>query len=278
MLAQAQSSKAAALVRSPAYRRLRNRSAEHCSASPFVRSTAPRSTPGRLLSVLLLGWCFISGVRASATEAWIAALQQMPLPAGVRQLNETNCAPVLLQNFQSNAVAKAFVFLPGATDELYFFKRVQVSLTNANPTIWHAVVALTNQSPLRVTFQAPAVLLYSGEDVLELDRTIQHEATLRKLQTAKPLPHVLALDRDWTQLLGQVKKHIPATVLPFAGTKDSWHFYRHTFAGWNLTPWETLEVTARAGKTRFTVVRRGVIFSVDDRVGELPKLDRFPGR
>jgi hypothetical protein len=226
--------------------------------------------------LLLLSLLLVRGVGAS--EAWIAALQQMPLPAGVRQLNQTNCAPVLLQNFQSNAVAKAFVFLPGATDELYFFKRVQVSLTNANTTVWDAVVALTNQSPLRVTFQAPAVLLYSGEDVLERDDTVQHDATKQKLQSAKPLPHVLALDRDWSQLLGQVKKQIPATVLPFAGTKESWHFYRHTFAGWNLTPWEALEVTARAGKTRFTVVRRGVIFSVDDRVGELPKLDRFPGR
>jgi hypothetical protein len=229
-------------------------------------------------TIILFLLLLVARAGASAPEPWIAALQQMPLPAGVRHLNETNCAPALLQNFQSNAVAKAFVLMPGATDELYFFKRVQANLTNQNATIWDAVVALTNQSPLRVTFQAPAVLLYSGEDVLERDDTVQHDATKQKLQTAKPLPHILALDRDWTQLLGQMKKQIPATVLPFAGTKESWHFYRHTFAGWNLTPWETLELTARAGKTRFTVVRRGVIFSVDDRVGELPKLDRFPGR
>jgi hypothetical protein len=227
-----------------------------------------------LLFLLLL----LVRASAAASESWIAALQQMPLPASVRHLNETNCAPVLLHNFRSNAVAKAFIFMPGATDELYFFKRVQVNLTNQNATIWDAVVALTNQSPLRVTFDAPAVLLYSAEDLLELDQTLQHEGTKRKLQTAKPLPHLLALDRDWTQLLGQMKKQIPATVLPFAGTDESWHFYRHTFAGWNLTPWEALEATARAGKTRFTVVRRGVIFAVDDRVGELPKLDRFPGR
>lgn len=209
-------------------------------------------------------------------ETWADALRQMPLTNSVAVLNHTNCAQVVLGSFQSNATAKALIFMPGATDELYFFKRVQVSLTNASPTVWDAVMALTNQAPLRLTFQPPFVLLYSGEDVLELDFTIKHERTQKKLLAGKPLPHLLALDRDWSQLLRMMKKQIPAVLLPYEGTIGSWHFYRHTFAGWNLTPWEVLEAAALAGKTKFTVVRNGVIFEVDPRVGELPKLDRFP--
>jgi len=75
-----------------------------------------------------------------------------------------------------------------------------------------------------------------------------------------------------------MRKKIPAVLLPYEGTSGSWHFYRHTFAGWNLTPWETLEACALAGKTKFTVIRGGVVFEVDPRIGTLPKLDHFPGR
>ena len=214
-----------------------------------------------------------------ATDAsWTEALLRMPLRTNASVLNHTNCAQVLLASFQSNATAKAFIFMPGATDELYFFRRVQVSLTNANPTVLDAVQVLTNQSPLRVTFRAPFVLLYSGEDILDLDFKVEHAGTEKKLKAGKPLPQLLAIDRDWTQLLRQMKKPIPATLLPYERTQGSWHFYRHTFAGWNLTPWEALEAAALAGKTKFTVIRGGVVFAVDPRVGELPKLDRFPGR
>lgn len=214
----------------------------------------------------------------AADESWTEALSRMPLGTNVSLLNHTNCAQVVLGGFRSNATAKALIFMPGATDELYFFKRVQVGVTNSNPSLLDAVVALTNQSPLHVTFRDPFVLLYSSEDVLELDFKVEHEGTLRKLKSGKPLPHLLAIDRDWTQLLHLMKKQIPATLFPYERTQGSWHFYRHTFASWNLTPWEMMEAAALAGKTKFTVIRNGVVFEVDPRVGELPKLDRFPGR
>lgn len=221
---------------------------------------------------------FLLRCAGAADETWLTALNRMPLTNNIGFLNHTNCPQVLLGSFQSNAIAKALIFMPGATDEMYFFKRVHVSLTNASPSLLDAVVALTNQSPLRVTFRAPFVLLYSSEDVLELDFQIKHERTQKKLQQGKPVPHLLTLDRDWTHLLGLIKKRIPATLLPFEHTSGSWHFYRHTFAGWNLTPWEVMEAAAFAGKTKFTVVRNGVVFEPDSRVGELPKLERFPGR
>lgn len=213
----------------------------------------------------------------AADESWTEALRRMPLATNAPVLNHTNCAEILLTSFQSNATIKALIFMPGATDELYFFRRVQVTLPQTPASLLDAVTALTNQSPVRVTCRGPFVLLYSGEDVLELDYQIEHEGTLKKLQAGKPLPHLQAIDRDWTQLLGLIKKRIPATLLPYERTRGSWHFYRHTFAGWGLTPWETLQAAALAGKTKFTVVRGGVIFDVDPRVGELPKLDRFPG-
>lgn len=227
---------------------------------------------------LIVGLWLLAHSIGTADESWTTALSRMPLRTNVAVLNHTNCAQVLLTSFQSNATAKALIFMPGATDELYFFRRVQVGLTNQNPSLLDAVVALTNQSPLRVTFLSPFVLLHSGEDVLDLEINIQHEGTMKKLKAGKPLPALLSIDRDWTQFLRMVKKQIPATLLPYERTTGSWHFYRHTLAAWNLTPWETIEASALAGKTKFTVVRNGVVFELDPRTGTTPQLDRFPGR
>lgn len=227
---------------------------------------------------LLLTGMLTAHMALAAEELWPAALSRMPLGTGASSLNETNCAQLLLGGFQSNATVKALIFMPGATDELFFFRRVQATLTNVNPSLFDALVALTNQSLLRVTFQPPFLLIYSEEDVLTLAVTIQHPRTMDKLKAGKPIPHLLTLDRDWNQLLALIKKPINATLRPYRGTRESWHFYRHTFAGWNLTPWETLAAAAQAGKTQFTVRRGTVIFEVDPRIGAIPHLEKFPGR
>ncbi len=228
-------------------------------------------------TLLIAGFSLTLMVTAAA-ETWPAALSRMPLGGAVAWLNQTNCAQLILGGFQSNATVKALIFMPGATDELFFFRRVQVSLTNANPSLFDAVVALTNQSPLRAMVKPPFLLIYSEEDVLELAVTVEHPRTVEKLKAGKPIPHLLTMDRDWNQLLNLIKKPISATLWPYRGTRESWHFYRHTFAGWNLTPWETLEAAALAGKTQFTVRRGTVVFEVDPRLGAVPHLENFPGR
>ncbi len=45
----------------------------------------------------------------------------MPLGTNVTELNRTNCVGIMLRAFQSNNVVKALIFMPGATDEFYFF-------------------------------------------------------------------------------------------------------------------------------------------------------------
>ena len=224
-------------------------------------------------------WVLLFSLAAGvADETWPSVLSRMPLGTGAVMLSRTNCAQLLLGGFQSNATVKALIFMPGATDELYFFRRAQAVVTNSNPSLFDAVVALTNQSHLRVIFRAPFLLIHSPEDVLDLDIKIEHERTAKNLKTGKPVPHLAVIDRDWSQLLKVMKSHISPTLLPYEGRPDSWHFYRHTFASWNLSQWETLEACALAGKTRFTVIRNGVVFELDTRTGTMPKLDNFPGR
>ena len=106
----------------------------------------------------------------SAGEPWQDALARMPLgvpQSGVIELNRTNCVPLMLDAFQSNGVVKALIFMPGATDELCFFRRAHATLTNANPTLLDAVTALTNQTFIQATFQPPLLLLHTTEDSLD---------------------------------------------------------------------------------------------------------------
>ncbi|TAL02500.1 MAG: hypothetical protein EPO07_07255 [Verrucomicrobia bacterium] len=224
----------------------------------------------------LLSCALIIGCLSATAADWQTVLTNMPLPAAVTALTRTNCASVVLGAFQSNAVIKAVIFMPGATDELFFFKRVQATITNRQPSLLDALAALTNQTPLRIAFRTPFLLIHSDEDVLELEAKVVHEATLAKLEAERWLSPCSFEDRDWDFLLKAWGRKSGVELLPKYHSPDSWHFYRHTFAGYNLSGWETIQVTALAGKTKFTIRKNAVEFEPDSRIGTLPKLDSFP--
>src|SRR5438552_1232256 len=93
-----------------------------------------------------------------ARQTWQTALGQMPLLVST-PLDRTNCVETMLRAFRSNEAVKALIFMPGATDEFYMFKRANVSLTNSAPTLLDAVSALANQTLVRATFRPPFLLL-----------------------------------------------------------------------------------------------------------------------
>jgi hypothetical protein len=204
------------------------------------------------------------------------ALNQMPVAAGVTHLSRTNCVEAMLRAFHSNATVKALVFMPGATDEFYMFRRAEARLTNASPTLMDAIRALTNQTHIRATFRPPALLLHTSEDPLDPIIEIKHKTTAERLKASPCAPLLAYNDRDWDFLHTAVSKRLEAKLKPALGSPDSWHFYRHSFAGWNLTDWETLECLARAGKSRFTVRRNLVEFECDMRYLGSPKVETFP--
>lgn len=229
----------------------------------------------RTLLLIIFGVC-AGAFQSQADESWPDALAKMPLGAGGGWLTRTNCAEVLLTAFQSNASVKALIFMPGATDELYFFHRVNAKITNASPTLLDAVIALTNQTPLRVVFKSPFVLIHGTEDMLDVAAATENAATRARLGARSRPGHLLFVDRDWEAVMKVYGRSLGVRLWPSAKSSLSRHFYRHTFAAWNLTAWETIQVTALAGKTRITILRNKVEFDVDTRINELPKLDRFP--
>jgi len=227
----------------------------------------------RLLCCLAL--CLLV-LTCRAAETWQAALGRMPLGTNVTQLNRANCVGIMLGAFQSNNVVRALVFMPGATDEFYFFRRAQADLTNSPASLLDAVSALTNQTLIRATFRPPLLLLHTDQDFLEPMIKVEHQPTADKLRQIRFVRHWVYNDRDWDFIRPALGSSLRIGLRPWPHSQDSWHFYRHSFAAWNLTGWEALECTALAGETAITVLRKKAVFVHDTRPHAAPKVGEFP--
>ena len=219
--------------------------------------------------ILCLSLCLLQ-FALGAAETWQAALSRMPLGTNVTQLNRSNCVGIMLRAFQSNDVVKALVFMPGATDEFYFFRRAKAELTNSPASLLDAVSALTNQTLIRATFRPPLLLLHTGRDLLEPVIRIEHQPPADKIRQARFVAHGIYDDRDWDYMRKALKSSLRTDLLPWPRRPDSWHFYRHSFAAWNLNGWEALQATALAGETAVTVRRKQLVFEYDARPRTTP--------
>jgi hypothetical protein len=219
-----------------------------------------------LLRGLLFFLALLAASAAQAQTNWAEALSKMPLVEKTAELNRHNCARIMLDSFRRNPSVKALIFMPGATDEFYFFRRARAKLTNANPTLLDAVEALTNQTYIRAAYRPPFLLLHTAEDSLT-PIIVEHDPrTVARLHKKHFERHGIFNDRDWDYLQPILSFYLDTTMLPGLYSHESHHFFRHTFAEYDLNGWEALQAVALAGKTVFTVDRKKVIFSGDERV------------
>jgi hypothetical protein len=218
---------------------------------------------------LICAWaCLLWGLGvfvAQGAEPWQMVLARMPLAANVTELNATNCVKVMLGAFQSNDAVKALVFQPGATDEFYWHQLTKAKLTNDSPSLLDAVNALTDQTRIRVMFRPPMLLLRADSDPVEPQGEIIDAPMARRIMQRRFVAHALYNDRDWDSLRSTLRKTCRVDFSPGMYSRYSFHFYRHSFAAWNLTGWEALEVISLAGKTTFRVEEDRVIFQEDHR-------------
>jgi hypothetical protein len=239
---------------------------------------------GGAVWVLTCLCCGLMALKLPAAEPWQNALGRMPLKVAPAEFNRTNCIEIMLRAFQSNQLVKALIFMPGATDEFYLFRRANPRLGSDGASLLDAVKALTNQTEIRATFQPPFLLLHSDEDPLDPLLTVEPTASAKWLRQVSFPPQVRFIDRDWNFMQPILVKALKADVQPWPHSAESWHFYRHSLAAWNLTNWEALQAIALAGKTRVTIRRhwnlfipeRQVVFSGDERVRSIPRLGSFP--
>lgn len=189
----------------------------------------------------------------------------MPLAYNVRELTEKNCADVVLPSLHWNPVVKALVFMPGATDEFYFFHRAKAVLTNAQPTLLDAISALTNQTFIRATYRSPFLILHTAEDPIEPVGKIEDQKTADRIH-AKEFKHfAIYNDRRWDLMQPILEFNLNVRVLPGLKTHETAHFFRNTFCAWELNGTQMLEAMAMAGKTKFTIKKKLVVFEGDER-------------
>jgi hypothetical protein len=216
----------------------------------------------RWLVFVTLSILSCSGPRA---ESWTDALRAMPLKTKQPELVWSNVVSVLLDSFQSNRTVKALIFLPGAQDEFYFFRKVKVTWTNSSPSLLDAIRGLTNQNPVQATFREPFLLIHTRTDWIEPKKSITDKVLAEQLRRTPFRAHVLYNDREWDLLLPELTDTLRIEILPKSKSPDSWHFYRHSFAAWHLTAFEAFEAIALAGKTSFAIERNRVAFRLDER-------------
>lgn len=218
----------------------------------------------KLRAVVCILWLF-AAPGARADEDWQSILAQMPLRTNVTELTTFNYVNVVLSAFQSNDTVKALVFLPGAVDTFFWHRETKVLLTNASPTLLDAVSALTNQTRIRATFRPPLLLLHFSWDPLTPDCEIRDGAMVDKLRQRRFLAHALYNDKDWDFTLPALKKATRAAIAPGRHSRYSYHFYRSSFAAWNLTAWEAVQTFSLATRTTFLLEHGRITFKEDER-------------
>ena len=231
-----------------------------------------------MVRLVVCAWLTTAIATVLAQETWQGVLGGMPLgvpQSRITELNRTNCVPLMLNAFRSNAVVKALIFMPGATDELYFFRRANAKLTNANPSLLDAIVALTNQTYIQATFRPPLLLLHTTEDPLDVIAIIKNKSTAARLHSEAVPDRIVFIDADWDTVRGVLNKKLSVGLRPFANAPDSWHFFRHNFAAGGATGWEMLEAIALTDKTKFSVHWLTADFELDRRSGVVPEVDKL---
>jgi hypothetical protein len=201
----------------------------------------------------------------SVQADWREDLARMPLVGNPSALDETNCVPLMLQAFHGGKSVKALIFMPGATDELYFFHRVHVRLQNSNPRLSDAVAALTNHTSIHATWRVPFLILHTDEDTLDPIGVVTDAPTAQRIKAARLASETRFDDRDWGTLQPFLVKTLGIHVEPSSNSLQSYHFFRHSLAAFDLTGWELIEATSLAGKTKFRVEPNRVVFEGDTR-------------
>jgi hypothetical protein len=216
-------------------------------------------------SLILAGGLLAAVTALRAQPAWQEAFAAMPLTEKVSALDGHNCVRILLHSFRRNGAVQALIFMPGATDEFYFFRRAEARLTNSAPTLLDAVIALTNQTWLRATAVPPFLLLHTAEDPLEPIAVIEDQRTADRIKRKHFEKHAVYDDRPWDFVQPILAFDLDTHITPRVGSHDSWHFFRHSFAAFGLNGWDALRAVALADKTRFTVKKKLIVFAGDTR-------------
>ena len=204
-----------------------------------------------LLAALL--FCF-----STQAEDWQAHFAKIPINTTSFRAHLTPPVDLVLTNFQPSSEIRAVVLMPGAADRLYFYDWGEVKLP-PNPTLLDAITALTNAADLRI-FVAPPFLLLGMSYDNPADPLTYTPTAKPGLNERKQKGRTYYLDRPYDRLLPKAEKFTKLKFIPKRTSPDSWHYYRLSFVGYDLTADELLRALAYGTKTTVVVDRKRANF------------------
>ena len=206
-------------------------------------------------------WLLVLVLQTLGDESWKVELASMPLGENRIHFFKSEPAKIILPAFKTNPVVKAIVFMPSATDELYFNDRGSSVFTNSNATLLDAVSELTKHSGIQAIFRAPFLLLGETNDFSTALLKPEGSPLFERLREKPFTPEWLMIDKEWEQLYPTLKKYLGTRITPGVQSRDSWHFYRVSFAAHGLNALEAVELVSLATQTEVEGEKHRLIFS-----------------
>lgn len=211
------------------------------------------ATVPTILLLLLL----VLSVSAQAQD-WRETLAKTPFSKTTFQAYRTEPVELILKSFKPAGELRGVILMPSAADQLYFFDWGKVEL-NESPTLLEALNALTNKAQMQYTFVAPFLLIHMPRDTTSDPLTMAEDASV-KLAKRKKKGRVQVLDRPYNRVLPALKELTGLNNVPDQRDPASWHYYRLSFVGHDLTALELLRAIAYGTKTSVHVEKKRVVF------------------
>ena len=213
-----------------------------------------------------LGWLLLISlqVAARAELTWQEALSAMPVNTNVLRIAKTAAPQLIFNALRKNEIVKGIVFLPAATDELYFFDHGSRTWAGQPGSLTDALTALTNGTPFKITYQKPLLLVHLDRD--RLDTLIPKGALWDEYRTEWSGQWI---DLPWERAHSEISRVLRGAT-PAGKSTEAYHFYRIYLAGQGMSGFEFARAVALAG--RLKVVQRGtkLHFALDERAMLLP--------
>jgi hypothetical protein len=192
-------------------------------------------------------------------EDWQTAFAKIPINTTSFRAHLTPPVDLVLTNFRPTSEIRAIVLMPGAADRLYFYDWGNVKLP-PNPTLLDAITALTNAADLRI-FVAPPFLLIGMTYDNPNDPLTVTPPSKAALPDRKIRGRTYFLDRPYDRVLPKAEKFTKLKFIPTRTSADSWHYYRLSFVGYDLSAEELLRALAYGTKTTVAIDRKRAKFT-----------------
>ncbi len=218
-----------------------------------------------LARFFILAWIFC--LPLGAADDCQSALARMPVRTNSFNAHLTVPVELIFDSFKPTETLRSVVLMPGAADQLYFFNSGRLFLPE-KPSLLDVLRALTNHAQLRYTCVPPFLLVHTKLDNLADPVIFAPGADTQRLKSVKFDGASRYLDRPYDRVLPDLEPKLGLQFLPDQTSTKSWHFYRVSLIGYDLSAPELLRAMAYSMRTTVQLDPKNALFA--DR----PFLDR----